>query len=1021
MFYLVNKKLIIFSMLFFCLTATSLFAAPPTLVIRSPADNSTVSYRSTIVFLADANDQEDGILTGQSIIWLSNNDGFLGYGISFTNSRLSVGTHTVTATARDSDGEETSASITVTVSNEAPEVLITSPQDNSTRPQGAIITFLANAKDPEEGVLTGQSVIWESDRDGFLGYGISFTKSNLTVGTHVITATATDGFGKTGSDSITVIIGNASPKVLITSPADNSSHPKGLTLVFLASATDPEDGVLTGQSVVWKSDRDGFLGYGTSVTTDRLSLGTHVVTVTVRDSTGLEGSSSITVTVGNASPEILIRLPADNSSFSQGEMILFVANVTDREDGNLSGESVRWVSDRDGFFGFGTSFSINALSVGTHVITVTAKDSDGLDSSSSITVAVGNESPVIVITHPPLGSSFDYGEEVSFSADINDREDGPLGGKNVIWMSDQDGFLGYDSSFTISTLSLGTHVVTVTATDSFGAEASSTLTIAINEKEPAGIAGVSILKPQDGDTFFLNDYIEFQGEVTADEDGGLYDGTLVWTSNIEDDPLGQGELFRINTLTAGKHLVTLTATDNLGGSVRDFILITVANSLPEPWISFPITGSVFEDTDEIRFKGGASDPEDGELTSSSLSWVSDIDGYLGSGREAGITLSPGEHTVTLIARDRHGDESSVSVTVTINATSQSRPMTLENSRISLFLGQDASLAVSGGHPPYRYYREYPHIASMDIYGDEIILRPESLGETTFKIVDRQNTTLTLGVTVMDSMENFPFAHAGPDGSVTSGTTVILDGRESEPGIHGIASWQWKQLNEDNSARVVLSDTDTPRVTFVAPGVSEESWFTFRLTITDNTGNVSSDDAVITVLPNGIEGYPHGVVSFMTVDGVEPLGLALAGEGDFVAIVPGYEQFVTDGRGRPENMIYGLVDIGIKVDEGAGAHMILYLPRPLEEGYGIYKYSPVHGWYEYFNYVTFSADRTRAYIVLRDGGPGDDDGMADGIITDPLTIGTPPSTPLPPPEEPGEPPASGGDDGGGGGCFISTLI
>lgn len=939
--YLFNKVVIVSLVICFCLMADALFAAPPTIVVRSPSDNSNISYRTTIVFLADAKDPEDVILTGQSIIWMSDLDGFLGYGTSFTKDTLSVGTHSITATARDSDSEEGSASITVTVTNQSPEVLITSPQDNITKPQGAILTFLVTAKDTEDVILTGQSVVWESDRDGFLGYGTSFTKSNLSVGTHVITITATDSFGNKGSDSITVIIGNTAPNILITSPANNSTHSKGTTLVFIANATDPEDGILTGQAVVWKSDRDGFLGYGTSVTNSRLSVGTHAITVTATDRTGLESTDAINITVGNASPEILIRLPAKNSTFSYGETILFVASVTDREDGALSGESVKWVSDRDGFIGFGTSFSINALSVGTHVITVTAKDS-------------------------------------------------------------------------------------------LGSEAASSLTITINDKEPAGIAGAVILKPQDGDTFLMNEYVEFQGEITADEEGEILDGTLVWRSNLEDAPLGTGKLLRINTLKAGKHLVTLTATDSFSQSVTDFILITVVNSLPVPLIISPADGSIFDDTDGINFRGSSTDAEDGELTGTSLSWVSNLDGFLGNGIQSTARLSPGVHTISLIVRDSHGEQAMATINVTVNATGQSRPMTLEATSVLLYLGQPSTLSISGGRPPYRYYRDYPHIATMDIastvdmtgtdQGYKISLMPESLGETTFQIFDHDNTTRTLHVTVVEAMENLPFAHAGPDQTVVQGSTVTLDGTTSLPGSRGISSWQWNQLTPDNIEAVVMSHSSSAITTFIAPRADLVSQLTFRLSIRDTGGNVSHEDVTINVEPNGLSGYPEGVISFPTADASVSLGVALAGEGDFVAIVPRYEQFITENTGRPENMLYGLVDLKIKVDKGAQANMILYFPSPLENGYTIYKYSPSNGWYDYSGHVTFSADRARAYVILQDGDAGDDDGIPDGMISDPMAIGTVPASPPPDPDNPEPPPDTGGDDGGGGGgCFISTLL
>jgi Tol biopolymer transport system component len=91
-------------------------------------------------------------------------------------------------------------------SNQPPIATITSPPDGATFTQGEPITFQGQATDPEDGPLTGASLVWTSSIDGQIGTGESFTRSDLSVGTHTITLTATDSQGAIGTDSIIVTI-----------------------------------------------------------------------------------------------------------------------------------------------------------------------------------------------------------------------------------------------------------------------------------------------------------------------------------------------------------------------------------------------------------------------------------------------------------------------------------------------------------------------------------------------------------------------------------------------------------------------------------------------------------------------------------------------------------------------------------------------------------------------------------------------------------------------------------------------
>jgi hypothetical protein len=126
------------------------------------------------------------------------------------------------------------------------------------------------------------------------------------VGTHVITARATDNGSLTGSDSVTLTVQaapppNTAPTVTIQAPANGAIVVAGTSVTFTGTATDTQDGNISG-SLVWSSNLQGQLGTGASLTTSSLSVGPHAITASVTDSGGLSGSAAIVVTV-NAAPQ----------------------------------------------------------------------------------------------------------------------------------------------------------------------------------------------------------------------------------------------------------------------------------------------------------------------------------------------------------------------------------------------------------------------------------------------------------------------------------------------------------------------------------------------------------------------------------------------------------------------------------------------------------------------------------------------------------------------------------------------
>jgi hypothetical protein len=129
-------------------------------------------------------------------------------------------------------------------SNTTPQVTINSPLDAASFNVGDAIDFAGTANDSEEGDLTA-NLSWESDIDGPIGSGGSFSYSNLSSGVHTITAFVTDTGGKTGSASVGItIISNPPLQPVLVAPADGATGiPTIQDLEVIVS--DPDNDELT--------------------------------------------------------------------------------------------------------------------------------------------------------------------------------------------------------------------------------------------------------------------------------------------------------------------------------------------------------------------------------------------------------------------------------------------------------------------------------------------------------------------------------------------------------------------------------------------------------------------------------------------------------------------------------------------------------------------------------------------------------------------------------------------------------
>lgn len=203
-------------------------------------------------------------------------------------------------------------------------------------------------------------------------------------------------------------------------------------------------------------------------------------------------------------PIVSITQPSEGASFYDGEPVEFRALASSSID-EATSLTARWVTgtttmcesaavEADGTSICSYSFSVLA----EQSVTVTVTDTRGDASSASVMVNIlENTPPLVEITAPADGSSFQPGELVVLDALVDDFESDP--DEIVVDVSSSiDGDLGFtaapasDGSFTAATSSLtnGQHLIVVRASDPSGRSGQDSIRVTVNGKP--GAPGVEI-------------------------------------------------------------------------------------------------------------------------------------------------------------------------------------------------------------------------------------------------------------------------------------------------------------------------------------------------------------------------------------------------------------------------------------------------------------------------------------------------------------------------------------------------
>lgn len=181
---------------------------------------------------------------------------------------------------------------------------------------------------------------------------------------------------------------------------------------------------------------------------------------------------------------------------------------------------------------------------------------------------------------------------------------------------------------------------------------------------------------------------------------------------------------------------------------------------------------------------------------------------------------------------------------------------------------------------------------------------------------------------------------------------------------------------------------------------------------DIDGNGISDSDEINIKTVRVKNKKDKLIGLSTTDGPKVLNIV-----SLQSVDPNDQQLYPEMEAPPGMTPFGLVDFKVLVETpGDQAELILYFSEEAPPGGVWYKYDSVRNtWIDFSDYAVLSPNRMSLTLYLQDGGPGDADGIANGIIVDPSGLVSPSSLNT---TESGDYRAD--DSSSSSSCFINTA-
>jgi len=377
----------------------------PSLVVVSPAGAVPLSGSVTLNITADDSAGSGFDATGwvryrlDSGSWIALVGGPTSWTASLDTTAFGDGAHTLSFEAVDDAGNAATAALAVSVDNTNPFAAVLSPI--SAEFVSGVLTIDVQASDGvgldslavtvtyqdlSSVVLTRTFAPGTGDR-----YAVAVNTGAWSDGDYTIAAVATDGTGRTASDSIGFRLDNQAPALSVAVPTGGAIVEGSVLLQ--ATATDRYLA-----AVDYRVDGASWITATTAFDTTAVIDGPHTLEVRARDLAGRETTQSLEVLVDNTPPQVALLLPLPMEVLSatvrveavavdaNGVAAVTLTTGSAPVDMILDASTGRYVALVDSL----------TLADGSVTITVQASDAAGHTATASRTATVDNGKPNIV-------------------------------------------------------------------------------------------------------------------------------------------------------------------------------------------------------------------------------------------------------------------------------------------------------------------------------------------------------------------------------------------------------------------------------------------------------------------------------------------------------------------------------------------------------------------------------------------------------------------------------------------------
>ncbi len=598
---------------------------------------------------------------------------------------------------------------------------------------------------------------------------ISLDKSEFSIsniGQNLVKLTVTDISGNSSSSTAVVTVNDSNSPTVITKNIEVELNSLGTVTVL---TTDIDNG---------SNDNDGIKSMSLDKTTFNCSnLGENSVTLTVRDNSGNTSSGNAKVTVVDRINPVVVTqnttLVLDNS----GKATLLVTDIDNGSSDNCAVESMSIDI---------SNFSVS--NIGQNLIKLTVTDKSGNSSNNtSIVTVVDNNSPIVItkditVTLDNLGI-----------ADINtsDIDNGS---------SDNDGIksMSLDKT-TFDCSNLGENSVTLSVTDNSGNTSTGEAKVTIEDKiNPTVVTrSISVVLNSSGKASI----------IASDINNGSSDNCVVESMTLDKTDFTNSDI--------GNNIVLLTVTDKSGNSSSSVAAVTV-NDSNSPLV---ITKDITVELDNL----GTASISTANIDNGS----NDNDGIKNMSLDKTFfnCSDIGENTVTLTVTDNSGNISTAEAKVTVEDntnpffTTKNITIVLDNSGTISIVANDVTTG------------------SLDNCGIETLV----LDKSNFTTSDIGKNIVT--ITATDKSGNIFSSNAAVTVNDSNPPIVITKDITVELNSFGNTTISPLDIDNGSNDNDGIKELSLDIITFDCSNLGDNI---VTLSVTDNSGNISTAEAKVTI-------------------------------------------------------------------------------------------------------------------------------------------------------------------------------